>query len=173
MGVSFSDPFRKIIGGIHRIAFLDAGGTVKCAFDTSSGCYTSVEWERGTELFTAEFREDAATYAESCEMTDGIGKVRHSLEIGIYSPSAENSGFIRRITGQNGAGWIVFMVLNDGQVLFAGYSEPYGTERPLRLTASAVYTGSTRGNDSKYTLTLESFDSTPATFFNGTLPYDE
>ncbi len=162
----FRDPFRKTIGGIKEIFFIPAAESVLFRYDPATACYTSAEFAEPDSVLCARFREDGAVYSEVAERY----RVHHRLEFGVFSLSRENALLADQLRNRP-EGWTVILAMNDGNRLLAGYSEIYGVGRPLRMTSCEFSSGTVGGNDCTCRFSMESFDSTPAAFFLGPLPY--
>lgn len=144
----------KPVGGVKRVLLYPAD-SVETAIFSSKGCQIQFS-EAPLEV---ELLEDKSSYEERTEVSNGVTKVVHLLQIVADRDMAKTwfeFDFLERLSID---GAIAVIMLADGRSLLAGYSSLFGDEQPLRLESLSSTSGSTLHDRPSVALQLVSCDT--------------
>ena len=141
----------KPAGGILRAAVVPAG--------TAAGGSPALIAAAAAEVPLVEGR---STYDEETEVRNGIARIVHRLTIAVPADYARRhfDGRTLRLWASDGTAAVIDTVA--GERIVAGWSEPMGSEQPLRLTAVELSTDKTPHSIPAAVLTFRSIDTSPA-----------
>lgn len=105
---------------------------------------------------------ERSSYEETLDAADGTVRVRHRLTVAVPEEYARANLDERTLRLWAAAGTAAVIDTLSGERLVAGWSERFGSEQPLRLTAVAMSTGTTPHESPAALLTFGSVDTSPA-----------
>lgn len=139
-------------GGLLRLRLYDASKILAASYNSSTGCYTSLEVEEDYSPVEVVFAEQGASWSES---VDESGAVEHRVE---FLLEGCRSGALDELVALSEGGVVAEMVGADGVVRLVGYSPRAGADYPLRLAKALLDSRSSRADKPSVTVLLRSLD---------------
>ena len=148
--------WHKPIGGVESVTLYPADA-VKQALFSQEGC--EVEFQSGAYPVEVMLVDDASSYEEIVEPTNGVVKVEHRLTLVARHCDADewlSEEFLERLSQE---GVIATVGLCDGRRVLVGYSQHFAEEQPLLLDKMASFSGRELLDTPTVTLMLVSHDT--------------
>lgn len=154
-------------GGIRKLGLINRASIATVVFNSANTTIQSLTFSGTAKFSKYEFREDQAQYKETISMSGGSPVVEHEIRFQLERMGGDTTSVIDELVKGSLGGLVAFVETANGDSFIVGYSQEFGSERPLRLFSVVGTTGMSLREGTVETITMRSEDVSKAKPFTG------
>lgn len=164
----YSQPCTASTGGLVNLWLTDKDNVT--SFTLSGSEYNAVTMNASAVFYKYEFEQDTGGLRQNGTRESRSSIVTHEVEFYMTKLSTTQRDALQAIIDSSICGLIAIAEDANGQKWVLGYSENFGTARPLKFASSEGATGVAFSEDNGTTVMLSSSDNELARIFTGVVP---
>lgn len=168
ISTAFSLPCENNTGGLVNLWLSDKANV--SSFTESGGEYTAVTMTSSNVFYKYEFEQDMAEYTNPATRENSSTLVNHNIEFYLTKMSTTQRNAIQALFDSSTCGMVAIAEDANNNKWVVGYSENFGTARPLKIASTEGGTGKAFTDGNGTTVNVASSDNELARVFTGTVP---
>ena len=157
-------------GGGAKLYLTEAANVSSMTKGTGVESYSTITMVTGAVFTEYEFEEDILGWKPTDEATKGAYKCTDTIEVDFGKLTQLQRDAIQELLDSNACGFVGIVELNNGDKWVIGYDEKDGTDRPLRITATAGDSKTDLMEPTNNVVTLVRVGRERSRTFTGTVP---
>jgi len=165
---AFALPCENNTGGLVNLWLTDKANV--STFTLVGGEYTAATMVSSAVFYKYEFEQDQAEYTNPASRENSSTLVNHNIEFYLTKMSTTQRNAIQALFDSSTCGMVAICEDANNNKWVVGYSENFGTARPLKIASTEGTTGKAFTDGNGTVVNIASSDNELARVFTGTVP---
>lgn len=156
-------------GGLSKVWLTD-NANISSMTRNTAGEFTAITMVGAAVFVPFEFEIDTAMRKNAGSITNGSGKVDHTVEMYFGKPQQTTRNRAQEIIDSSACGIVAICQDNNGNKWVEGWSVNFNGDRAMKLKTGDIDSGKVFTDTTGSTIVLESTDNEYANTYTGSVP---
>lgn len=164
---AFAKPCENNSGGAYKLYIADVASVTSATL--TSGEWSAITMNGVAVFYEYECEQDTIEFRENVTRENYSTRVDHEIEFYLPKMSTLQRNAIQELIDNSICGILAIVVDSNEKQWFVGYSDNFGSARPLKLVSDTTTTGKAFSDNNGSTILLRSTDNEKSRVFTGTV----